>query len=247
MSRPAGAGGNLALVGDVHLDRDDPDLPAFLAFLDRLGETSTRIVFLGDLFNIWLGRRALEMPHQSAVIERLRELRRRGIVVRYVEGNRDYRIGAGYAGSALDDASDAGIVEQWGGSRLFVVHGDLANAGDLQYRAWRRVSRSFPVWGLFNLLPASTRLRLAERMERRMRATNLEYKREFPDAAVRAYAVPYLASGFDVVVLGHFHVEKELRLEPPGPSGRVLVLPEWKGSRRHLQVSPDGDASFVDS
>lgn len=247
MSRPAGARNNLALVGDVHLDRDDPDLPAFLAFLDRLGETSGRIVFLGDLFNIWLGRRELEMPHQTAVIERLGELRDRGVVVRYVEGNRDYRIGNGYAGSALDDASDAGLVEQWGGRRLFVVHGDLANAGDRQYRAWRRVSRSFAVWGLFNLLPAATRLKLAERVERRMRSSNLEYKREFPDSEVRAYAAPYLASGFDTVVLGHFHVEKDLRLEPPGPTGRVLVLPEWKGSRRHLQVTEEGEISFVDS
>jgi UDP-2,3-diacylglucosamine hydrolase len=239
--------GNLALVGDVHLDRDDPVLPDFLAFLDRLGESCGRIVFLGDLFNIWFGRPELEMPHQGAVVEKLAELRGRGVVVRYVEGNRDYRIGDGYAGTALDDANDEGVIEQWGGTRLFVVHGDLANVQDRQYRAWRRFSRSFAVWGIFNLLPAATRLRLAEKLERRMRATNLEYKQEFPEAQVRAYAAPYLRAGFDAVVLGHFHVEKDLLLGPPGPAGRVMVLPEWKGTRRHLQVDADGSAAFVDS
>ena len=52
---------------------------------------------------------------------------------------------------------------------------------------------------------------------------------------------------FDLVVLGHFHVEKDLVLEPPGPAGRVMVLPEWKGSRRYLRVGADGRAAFVDS
>jgi UDP-2,3-diacylglucosamine hydrolase len=239
--------GKLAFVGDVHLDRDDPDLDAFLAFLDRLGRTSARIVFLGDLFNVWLGRPELELPHQTAVVDRLRALRGAGVGIRYVEGNRDYRIGSLHAGDAVDDATDLGIEESWGGTRLFVTHGDLANARDRQYRTWRKVSRSRAVWGLFNLLPAATRLRLAESIEARMRETNLDYKHEFPEAAVREYAAPFLESGIDVVVLGHFHVEKTLTLSPPGPAGRVMVLPEWKGSRRHLEVDAGGTVAFVDS
>ncbi len=234
---------DLVFIGDVHLDRDDPALDDFLAFLDRLAGSCARVVLMGDLFNLWIGRRELEQPHQAAVVERLHALRRRGIVVRYVEGNRDYRIADGYAGGPLDDAPVDGLVESWGGLRLFAIHGDLVNVADRQYRSWRRLSRSRFFWALFNAVPRGRRLKLAEDLESRMRSTNLEHKAAFPADAVRAYARPLLDGGHDAVVLGHFHVEKDL----PCGDGRVLVLPEWKGSRRHLRVSAGGEIAFVAS
>jgi UDP-2,3-diacylglucosamine hydrolase len=235
--------GDLVFVGDVHLDRDDPDLPAFLAFLERLGPSSRRIVLMGDLFNLWLGRRELEQPHQTAVLERLAGLRRRGVSVRYLEGNRDYRIGPCYGGGALDDSTDHAIVETCGGRRLVAVHGDLANPHDRNYRRWRWFSRLGLVWGLFNLVPRSQRMRWANSMERRLRSSNPEFKGEFPEAAVREYAATLLGEDDDALVLGHFHLE--LDLAPP--PHRVLVLPEWKGSRRHLRVTSAGEIGFVDS
>lgn len=239
--------GDLVFIGDAHLDRDGRHLDAFLAFLDRLAETSSRIVFMGDLFNLWIGRRELEQPHQTAVVEKLEELRRRGAVVRYVEGNRDYRIGQGYVGDALDEATDSGLSESFGGKRLFAIHGDLANPRDRPYRTWRRFSRSAVVWGLFNLMPRRRRLRWAESLETRLRASNLDFKRELPEDDIRTYATSFLESGSDVVLLGHFHAEKDLLVETGRGSGRILVLPLWTESRRHVRVTTSGDVGFVDS
>ena len=238
---------DLAFIGDVHLDRGDPQLRAFLDFLDRLARTSRRIVLMGDLFQLWLGRRDLEQPHQTAVLEKFRELRARGVAVRYLEGNRDYRIGACYAGSAFDNSTEQRIVECIGGRRLVAIHGDLANRQDRRYRTWRRFSRSAAVWLLFNALPRNWRLQLANRLERRLRSSNQEFKREFPEALVREYARSLLGPEDDALVLGHFHVEKDLAPESGGTQGRILVLPEWKSSRRHLRVDAAGRIAFVDS
>jgi UDP-2,3-diacylglucosamine hydrolase len=239
--------GNLVFVGDVHLEQDDPCLDAFLRFLDGLEPTSRCIVFLGDLFNLWIGRPELEQPHQTAVVQRLTGLRRRGVRVRYVEGNRDYRLGPCYAGRALDDASDRAMTEHFAGRTIVAVHGDMANPADRRYRRWRRISRSRLVWTIFNLLPRSVRLRLAHSLERRLRASNREFKVRFPEEAVRDYAEAVLGGSGDALVLGHFHVEKELPPAPGGPPGRVFVLPEWKSSRRHLRVEETGEIGFVDS
>jgi UDP-2,3-diacylglucosamine hydrolase len=238
--------GELVFIGDVHIDRDDPALPDFLSFLDRLGQRASRIVFLGDLFNIWIGGRGMERPHQTAVVDRLSNLRRQGVVVRYLEGNRDYRIGRNYSGTALDDASDQGLVERFGGHEIFATHGDLVNVADRQYRMWRRFSRSTPFWTLVRLLPERRRLALAESLEQRMRRTNLAYKRLFPESEVRAYSERRFGEGYDLVVLGHFHVEKELGFEGD-PKRRTLVLPEWRESRRHVVARHDGAVEFVDS
>ena len=102
-------GDDLVFVGDVHLDRDDEHLEGFLAFLESLRPTVGRLVFMGDLFNVWIGRRDLEQPHQRAVLERLEAMRRDGVSVRYIEGNRDYRIAEAYAGRALDESTTGGV------------------------------------------------------------------------------------------------------------------------------------------
>ena len=234
---------DLVFIGDVHLDRGDPFLGRFLEFLERVSRTSGRIVLMGDLFNLWIGRAELEQPHQTAVVTKLEELRERGVFVRYLEGNRDYRIGACYTGRALDDASDSAVVECHGGRRLVAIHGDLANPADRQYRTWRRLSRTRLAWQAFHLLPRRRRLRFAESLERRLRTSNPDFKRSFPEAVVRAYAARLLGPRDDALVLGHFHVEQDLA----SAHGRVLVLPDWKSTRRHLRVAPDGEIGFVDS
>ena len=133
--------GDLVFIGDVHLDRDDAHLEAFLDLLRTLGSTTHRLVLMGDLFNLWIAQPELEQPHQTAVLDAFRRLRERGVVLRYLEGNRDYRVAA-YAGDALDDVSGGTIEERFGGLRVLATHGDLANPGDRQYRRWRRFSSS---------------------------------------------------------------------------------------------------------
>ena len=236
-------GSDLVFVGDVHLDRDDPDLPPFVAMLRSVAVTAGRIVLMGDLFNLWIGSPELEQAHHRAVVEALRDIRKGGTEVHYLEGNRDYRIRGVHRGPTFDEVDDVGIEERWAGRKIWAAHGDLINVRDLQYRTWRRLSRSALVWGAFSAIPARRRFRLAESMERSMRGTNLSMKRAFPEALVRAYAAPRLSGGCDAVVLGHFHSEHEL---PAGTDGakKIFVLPEWKGTRRHLRVSGDGAMRF---
>lgn len=236
--------GDLVFVGDVHLDRDDEHLDSFLAFLDSLRSGVSRIVFMGDLFNLWVGRRELEQPHQRAVIERLAALRAGGIVVRYLEGNRDFRLAPAYTGWALDAAAEDGVEENLGGRRIYAIHGDLANPRDRLYRAWRHVARSRTAWWGVGLVPRTRRLRFVEALEDRLRRANRDFKRAFPEQEVRDYAASFLARGYDTVVLGHFHVEKDLEAAPPSPRGRIFVLPEWKERRRYLRVTPDGRIEF---
>ena len=238
------AGTDLVYIGDAHLDRDDPDLPAFLELLEGLKRTARRVVLIGDLFNLWIGRPELEQPHQTAVLQKLAELRAAGVSVHNVEGNRDYRIAPAYVGAALDDAGDRGIVDEQGGLRLYAIHGDLVNREDKQYRRWRWFSRTPLFWGLFRLLPRRRSLKLAEDLEARLRRTNLAQKQRFPEAQVRAYAAEFLGD-HDAVVLGHFHVERVLEAQPPSPAGKIWILPLWKDERRYLRVTAEGEIGFV--
>ena len=229
-------GSELVFVGDVHLDRDDPDLPAFLSYLAGLSRSAGRVVLMGDLFNLWLAQEQLEQDHHRAVLEVLAGLRRAGTEIHYLEGNRDYRVGRAHDGTTFDAVSDHGLVEEWAGRRIWAAHGDLVNVRDAQYRFWRLVSRSGPVWGAFQAIPLRRRFAIAERIERKMRATNADMKKAFPEALVRAYAEPHFEKGADAVVLGHFHDERDLA----AGERRIIVVPAWKESHRHLRVGADG-------
>lgn len=229
-------GSDLVFVGDVHLDRGDADLAPFVAYLGSLGRTAGRVVLMGDLFNLWLADPRLELDHHRAVVEALRTLRRSGTEVHYLEGNRDYRVGRWHRGTTFDEVSDEGLLEEWAGVRIWAAHGDLVNLRDGQYRVWRRVSRSGPVWGALSMVPLRRRFAIAEGIERRMRATNTGMKRAFPEDLVREYAKPRFAGGIDAVVLGHFHDERDLQTG----ERRIVVVPAWKESRRHLRVGRDG-------
>lgn len=238
----SGRRGELAFVGDVHLDRGDSDLPSFLGFVESLAMRAEQLVFLGDLFNLWIGTRGFEAPHQTAVLDCLAGARARGVILTYVEGNRDYRVAKGRGVDVFHRIATEAFDLDWAGRRIHVAHGDLVNVADRQYRAWRRLSRSWPLWALLGLFPPSGRIRLADLLELRMRATNLRMKRSFPEERVRAYGAAALRAGCDAVVLGHFHEEHRIEAgEPPRP---VFVLPDWKSSRRYLRMGPDGSIAF---
>ena len=240
-----GAGrGDLVFVGDVHLDREDPELEPFCRMLETVARDAGTLVLVGDLFNLWIGGNGPEPDHIRQVLDCLRAIRKNGVAVCYLEGNRDYFIRMHYEGDVFDTVAENGFREVVAGLKVFAIHGDLANPNDRQYRNWRRFSRSKPVRAVLRMLPGRWRTGLAERLENRMRRSNLAYKRSFPEEEVREYAAARFREGDDLVVLGHFHLEKDLRETGPG-RGRILVLPEWKGSRRCLRVKADGQVEFM--
>ena len=243
----SGTGDDLVFVGDVHLGAGDLAVVEFCRFVEAIAPTTSRLVLAGDLFEVWIARPEIEGPQHRKVARALAGIRSLGVEVAYLEGNRDFRVAAAHIGTAFDACSETGLVERQGGTSFFAIHGDTVNEADRAYRAWRRVARSRAAWLLFHALPPGARLRIVADLRRRLSRTNSAYRGGFPEDAVRRFSAARLREGHDAVVLGHFHVEKDLAAVPPSPPGRILVLPEWKGSRRHLRVRTDGAAAFVDS
>jgi UDP-2,3-diacylglucosamine hydrolase len=218
----------IALIADAHLGGPGGGAGPLVAQIRALpGEGADRLVLMGDLFQAWIGDPRFETPEIAAVVPALRDLRRQGIRVDYVEGNRDFFL----ARSPYADAFDAVVLETAftvAGTRYLAVHGDGLNDRDWKYRFWRRLSKSRPV----ELAVRHTPRRLAHRMvhstEERLSKTNWKHKRELPERPIRAYAERRLAEGHDVLLLGHFHEPRVLQVE----GGEVRLLDAWFRSRQ---------------
>jgi UDP-2,3-diacylglucosamine pyrophosphatase LpxH len=236
----------VAFVGDSHLLAGEPVVDRFLEFLAEAPRRFERLVLVGDIFDLWLARPHLHEEHHRRVLEGLGQARSEGLAIDYAVGNRDFGVETlpespfdRVATTSLDAPARGGWVAE---------HGDLVNQADRQYRTWRAFSRSRVVLGTALRLPAAVGVPLSQWIERKMRTTNLAYRRAFPtsQASERAEQL-FAATDARFLVLGHFH--QELRFDVVG--GEVLVLPDWKRSLRHAEWTGEGAAAgtmrFTDS
>jgi len=237
--------GPVALLGDAHLREGDPEVKAFVAFLDSLPSEITTLAILGDLFAAWIGRADLLRPHHAAVVKALWRLRARGCRLLYVEGNHDFFLAPLYAGDPFDAVATATLDLRLAGRRVHLAHGDLVNRRDRQYRAWRALSKNRLFFRIFNLLPSGARHGLVGSLERSLARTNMTHRRGFPIDECEAYARPRIRAGAAVLVFGHFHEERRIDYREEERSGSVFVLPAWRAGHRYLRIDPWAEPAFV--
>ncbi len=217
------------------------DAQADEALADVLGlalDRGVELWILGDLFAVWLGLDRFLTTYQRAIIDRFRQMRRRGQQVRFVVGNRDYLVARGQLGAAFDEVIEHQVVRDVAGRRTLITHGDRTNPDDALYDRWYRLSRGRRAERILTSLPTPAAGWIAETLERRMRQTNESYKSgTLPLPALHALGRRAKAQGAEQVLLGHFHADTTIEVPDGVP---VIVAPAWLDHRRIL--IEDGDA-----
>jgi VanZ family protein/UDP-2,3-diacylglucosamine pyrophosphatase LpxH len=182
-------------------------------------------LFLGDVFDVWVGFPHMESEAQRSFLAWVEERRAQGRWVGLWLGNREYFLDGHGPRFDLLGEGIGGTLE---GEALTWEHGDLINSEDRQYRLWNLVSRSGLLWLFFRLLPGGTAQRLSAWMERKLRTTNSAYKVAFPREAFRAAAQAHPGTTF---LTGHFHtLEQEANgmALPWAHEGQFMV---WRNGR----------------
>jgi UDP-2,3-diacylglucosamine hydrolase len=233
----------IALVADAHIGGPGGSAGPLIDQLEALpSQGCDRLILMGDLFQAWIGSPRFETPDITATVNSLRDLRRKGLRIDYVEGNRDFFL----AGSPYADAFDQIVLEvafEVGGTRYLAVHGDGLNEKDWQYRFWRKLSKSPPVRFAVFHTPQGLAHRMVHSTEQRLSQTNFKHKARLPEPAIRRYAERRMAEGHDVLLLGHFHEPQVWKVQ----GGEVRLLDAWFRSRRvewlPSGIMPPGDMS----
>ncbi len=237
---PAGDG-YVYLIADAHLGDPQGDTPRFLEALRTLVQPRL-VVFLGDLFKVWLALPRYWDAQVREVLEGFARLRQQGAHIAFVVGNREYFLPrdparASARGLPFDHIISEAATLTWNGRRYGLAHGDLVNRADRRYLLWRKFSRGRAFEAVFRTLPAPLASAIARYLEATMARSNLEYKVTYPLGELEAFAETVL-EGLDGFFIGHFHRDELLR--PVKQRGFLRIVPDWLSRKTLIRLAVDG-------
>ena len=208
----------MIIITDSHVSSANGNVDAFFEMLQRVADSGEDVVFLGDIFDLWISLPRYEEPIQKRFLQWCHQLCK-SRMIGFVEGNHEFYV-------TLRNRNcftwSSGSGHQLGDT-LF-VHGDLINRKDRNYLRWRLISKNLLMRTIVRLLPGGPGL--AHKTKAKMKKTNQSYKIAMPIEALKAYAESCAAQGLKRVFVGHFHENYQV----DGDSCRLTVLPDWFGS-----------------
>jgi UDP-2,3-diacylglucosamine hydrolase len=193
------------IIADSHVGQGKGDVDAMCAQLQLAVANGVKeVIYLGDAFQYLIGMSKFWTSGLREVMTTWREIRREGIRIAIVEGNRDF---------FLDESDLAGEIDWSGrsyefsaaGTRYRLDHGDLVNPRDFQYRFWSRISKSAVARIWARLLPQAVAVTIVRRMEAHLAKTNQKFRYTKPTRDLRQAAEKAWEEGIDVLFWGHFH------------------------------------------
>jgi UDP-2,3-diacylglucosamine hydrolase len=211
----------MILIADAHIDEQRDYLADFFEMLEVVSRTDHDVVFLGDIFELWIAMDRYERPlHHDFMDWCRREKQHR--TIGFAEGNHEYFI-ARHRSHCFSWCTASGYHDSENG--ILFCHGDLINRKDLNYRRFRRMVKNRLGEALIGQLPAGPRLSLLTK--RQLKHTNLEFRKRFPYDEIQAFARRNLMDGIRCVVAGHYH--RTYRYIQGG-AGVLHLLPAWGAS-----------------
>ena len=238
--------GNLYIIADSHLDESIAPAKEFVEMLSKLENPHT-VVFLGDLFKIWLAPQKFwtDLHHQTMKgFERLRDS---GSNVVFIAGNREMLLPRKLTERwkkiiPFTHLSHSDWFLNWGQKRYAFIHGDTINYNDSQYLRWKALTHNIIFETCFRAIPGTLARWIAGRIETMLVNTNQEYKVHYPTAEIQEFAESVLPE-VDQYFVGHFHLEQEIKVE--GSSGVLRIVPDWLSQRKVLKLNPAGELEVL--
>jgi UDP-2,3-diacylglucosamine pyrophosphatase LpxH len=220
----------MILIADAHISAALGNTGEFFQMLQALESSDQDLVFLGDIFDLWIALPRYENAlHRRflAWCDHQKHFRRIG----FIEGNREYCLAAVKARHFSWCSDAAGYADERG--NLF-CHGDQVNRRDKNYLRFRKFAKHPGTRLLMRILPFGPYL--ARRVQIQSKQTNLDFRRALPEEEIRAFADTCFRQGALSVFVGHFHQVFCHRL----PDGRALhTVPDWQGTGLVTAVDED--------
>lgn len=208
----------LIIVTDAHVSETYGNIAPFFEMLEGLSAQDEDIVFLGDIFELWVGMTRYEEALHGRFLEWCRSEKARR-VIGFVEGNHEFYVAKKHA-DCFTWSSSTGHFDTASGT-LF-VHGDLINRTDKNYLRFRKITKNPVTKAMVAIMPRGPGL--AKKLKAKLKTTNQDFRLGLPKNALCEFGETRLKGEVRRIVAGHFHQYFHYRAEE---GGELTVLPDW--------------------
>ena len=139
----------MIIIADAHVSKANGNHATFFKMLEILERNSQDLVFLGDIFDLWVALPRYEEDIHRDFIAWCRN-QKKFRTIGYMEGNREY-----YLSKELGDAFSWCSTDAWWrdeAGALF-VHGDQINRKDRNYLGFRKLVKNNITKSILRCLP----------------------------------------------------------------------------------------------
>ncbi|MFB0516688.1 MAG: UDP-2,3-diacylglucosamine diphosphatase [Candidatus Neomarinimicrobiota bacterium] len=227
-------------ISDVHLTLNDGERERekrryLFQFFDMVRGTGGTLFIVGDFFDFWFEYKHVIPKRYFDVISQLHQLRVAGIDIHFIVGNHDYWINDFLSSSLGMHVYPAEAEVEIDGRRILITHGDGLLAKDTGYRLLRKFLRNRTIVFLYRWFHPDLGIALAQSASRLSRKYNQpeDQKQSVFDELSR-YARNRWADGWDVVVMGHYHLD---HLHTNHDGKIFLCLGDWISQYSYAKLS----------
>lgn len=218
----------MIIIADAHAGIKNGLEPEFLAMLKALENSTEDLVFLGDIFDLWIAfpRYENDLHREFVAWCRSQKERRR---IYFVEGNHEFFVNARRrsAFSVYNDDINGLML-----GRTLFVHGDRVNPNDKKYLRFRNTVKSCPVGFFVRFMPCGPKI--VYYVKDGMKKTNRNFRKFIPKAEIMDFAVRAKARGADTLVMGHFHCGEIIAAD----GITICMVPDWYKTRQVARYNP---------
>jgi len=218
------------IISDAHVNEALGNHSAFFRMLRALEKSTEDIVFLGDIFDLWIALPRYERAIHYRFLSwcAAQKLRRR---IGFIEGNHEYFL-ARHKGRFFSWCTNGAFWKD-GCGNIF-CHGDQVNRLDRNYLWFRRVVKNNLSQAALRWLPLGPGF--VEQVKVRLKHTNPLFRRYLPKQQLEAFAKARFAEGARMIFVGHFHRAYHYSDQ----QGRTLyTVPSWFDNQTITRFDPD--------
>ena len=164
----------MIIVADAHINFRDGSFDAFFEMLKSFEKHTRDIVFLGDIFDLWIAFARYEKDIHNKFLLWCKE-QKQYRTIGYVEGNHEFFL-AEERENYFTWCSDKSWYQDDEGNVF--IHGDQINRHDIKYLFFRKFARNTAAKYFLKYLPFD--LTVFERFKRRLNNTNKNFKKVLP-------------------------------------------------------------------
>jgi len=225
-------------ISDLHLTEERPEAnERFIGFIEGKAREADALYILGDFFEYWIGDDTLAEPFNAIIAGLLKDLTRRGVPVAFMYGNRDFLMGERFCAATGARRIEDPTVEEIGGEKTLLVHGDTLCTDDADYQSWRRTARDPAFQAGFLAKSLEDRRRAVGQMREKSKEVVQAKEAEIMDVNDDAVRDALRRHGVRRLIHGHTHRPGRHAVDVDGKRCERWVLPDWYGRGGYLEVT----------